>query len=284
MKNVDLHTSFRGQEIKLDDEVANFENVKDIYPVLKNNIAKMKFSLMTPIQKAVVSSIREGHDVMGCSATGSGKTIAFLFPILNKMLNEGPNKDERFNITSSPIALIIIPTRELAEQIFKEARKLLYGTGINVVKIYGGVPHESQIRELKYGSDVLVATPGRLLDFLRTGAVSLSCVKYFIIDEADRILDMGFEPQLNSIVYENDLSVKEKRQNLMFSATFDDSIKVIARKFMNEFYFIQTNIHQHSESNIKQVIVHATEEEKMLKLHNILQTVSGSIISKQNIY
>lgn len=279
---MELLTSFKGQEIKIENEANRFEEIKDLHPSLKANLARMKFSQMTPIQKAVTSFIKDGQDVMGCSATGSGKTIAFLLPILNKMLNEGFKEGESNGSNSNgslPIALVLIPTRELADQIFKEARKLVHATGINVVKIYGGVGHDSQIRELRYGADVLVATPGRLLDFMRSNMISLAMVKYFIIDEADRILDMGFEPQLNSIVYEKDMREKSYRQNLMFSATFDDEIKVIARKFMKDFYFIQTNIHQHSHSLIKQVVVHASEDEKMMKLHNILQTVNGSIIS-----
>lgn len=110
--------------------------------------------------------------------------------------------------TSAPLALIIVPTRELAEQIYKEARKLLHKTGITVAKIYGGVPHDTQIRELKNGVDIIVATPGRLIDFTESKLVNLTKIKFLIIDEADRILDMGFEPQLNTIIFE-----KGKRYN-----------------------------------------------------------------------
>ncbi len=99
------------------------------------------------------------------------------------------------------MALIIVPTRELAEQIFKEARKLLHDTGIEVTKIYGGVAHDGQIRELKAGMDIVVATPGRLIDFMDSSLIVLNKTKYLIIDEADRIMDMGFEPQLNSIIF-----------------------------------------------------------------------------------
>src|SRR5690349_17562513 len=106
----------------------------------------MKFNLMTPIQKAVIPFLYEGHDVMGCSQTGSGKTIAFLLPVIHKMLKVGPPQDIRNEVSASPICLIIIPTRELAEQIYREARKLVHKTGINIVKVYGGVPHEGQIR------------------------------------------------------------------------------------------------------------------------------------------
>jgi superfamily II DNA/RNA helicase len=239
----------------------------------------MQFDQLTPIQKAVITWITEGHDVMGCSQTGSGKTIAFLLPILNKMMSEGPPEEYKYESVGCPVTLVLIPTRELAEQIYKEARKLTYQTGINPVKIYGGVNQDSQARELRYGCDVLIATPGRLLDFLKSGAITLSQVKYLIMDEADRMLDMGFEPQLKAIVYENDMREKSKRQNLMFSATFDTDIRSIARSFMNEYYFIQTNMEKHSNHSIKQMLVHANEGEKIIKLHQILQNVQGSIIS-----
>jgi ATP-dependent RNA helicase DDX3X len=116
------------------------------------------------------------------------------------MLKEGPPPDDGFR-GSAPITLVLIPTRELAEQIHKEARKLVHKTGISVVKVYGGVDYTSQIQEIKEGCDILVATPGRLIDFITRGLITLSHVKYFIIDEADRILDMGFEDQLKKIIY-----------------------------------------------------------------------------------
>jgi ATP-dependent RNA helicase DDX3X len=106
----------------------------------------MSFSLMTPIQKAVMPYLFKGHDVMGCSQTGSGKTLAFLLPIINKMLKDGPPEGERNDYGARPVTLILVPTRELADQIFKEARKILHKTGINIVKVYGGVSNMSQSR------------------------------------------------------------------------------------------------------------------------------------------
>lgn len=135
-------------------------------------------------------------------------------------------------------------------------------------------------RDMQNGCDILVATPGRLIDFLKSKTIKLTDINFLIIDEADRILDMGFEPQLNSIIYEFDLKDKEKRQNLMFSATFDNEVKNIARKFMNEFYFVHSNIENRANKNIKQILVQAREDEKVIRLHQILQTLSGSIISK----
>jgi len=200
MNSGTLNIFFNNNKIENIDVKEKFSEIS-LNKMLLDNFNKMSFEQMTPIQKNVIPIITPGNDVMACSQTGSGKTIAFLAPIVNKMLNEGfPNVDLE-NFPSAPVALILIPTRELAEQIFKEGRKLLHQTGIQITKIYGGVPHDSQIRELREGTDILVATPGRLIDFLNSKLITLKAVKYLILDEADRILDLGFSEQLNSITF-----------------------------------------------------------------------------------
>lgn len=200
MNSGELFVSFNGNEIKSNDLKEKFSEV-GLNKLLLDNFTKMNFEQMTPIQKNVIPIITPGNDVMACSQTGSGKTIAFLAPIVDKMLNEGPPNVDLENYPSAPVGLILIPTRELAEQIYKEARKLLHQTGVQITKIYGGVPHDSQIRELREGTDILVATPGRLIDFLNSKMITLKAVKYLILDEADRILDLGFSDQLNSITF-----------------------------------------------------------------------------------
>ncbi len=200
MNNCTLFVSFNGNEIINESIKEKFSEIS-LNKLLLDNFTKMNFEQMTPIQKNVIPIISPGNDVMACSQTGSGKTIAFLAPIVNKMLNDGPPNVDLENYPSAPIALILIPTRELAEQIYKEARKLLHQTGIQITKIYGGVPHDSQIRELREGTDILVATPGRLIDFLNSKLITLKAIKYLILDEADRILDLGFSDQLNSITF-----------------------------------------------------------------------------------
>lgn len=158
---------------------------------------------MTPIQCKVIPLINSHYDLMGCSQTGSGKTLSFLSPIIDRLISTGPpnNKNLRHGI-SSPVCLILVPTRELAEQIFREARKLCFLSGISVCKIYGGVGYDPQKLVLEEGCDIIVATPGRLIDFLRKGQIRLNQISHLVIDEADRILDMGFEDQLKSIIHE----------------------------------------------------------------------------------
>jgi ATP-dependent RNA helicase DDX3X len=200
-----LNVFYKNSEIIKEKEVKLF-NEHNLDQLLIDNIERLQFTQMTPIQRTVVPFIIRKNDVMGCSQTGSGKTIAFLAPILSKMLKEGPPVNEGYNFGnrggSAPVALILIPTRELAEQIYKEARKLVHKTGIAVTKVYGGVGYDSQLAEVREGTDILVATPGRLIDFLKKGVIILGSVKYLVIDEADRILDMGFEDQLRSIMHD----------------------------------------------------------------------------------
>jgi ATP-dependent RNA helicase DDX3X len=141
-----LKVSYKGKDIFEKNDITNFDDLSDLDPRVKLNLKMMKFDLMTPIQKAVIPYMSRGYDVMGCSQTGSGKTIAFLLPVVNKMLKEGAPSENYDDALARPVTLILIPTRELAEQIYKESRKLVHKTGINVVKIYGGVSHYTQIR------------------------------------------------------------------------------------------------------------------------------------------
>lgn len=168
---------------------------------LLSNITKMQFDRMTPIQKAVIPTIFNGSDLMGCAQTGSGKTIAFTLPILEKLMKVGPPRILMTPKVSYPVTVILVPTRELVDQIYRVARLISSGTGISIGRVYGGVPHDNQIKDLKNGVDILISTTGRLLDFLKNKLVSLSCVKHLIIDEADRLLEMGFEKQLNEILH-----------------------------------------------------------------------------------
>ena len=295
-KNAEAHIFLKNKEIfdNLNNKIDSFKNI-DFHPLLYKNITKMKFDLMTPIQKAIIPYILQSKDCLGCAETGSGKTIAFLTPIISLLLKNGPPKeDEKYlnpnskytNSCSYPVCLVLVPTRELAEQIYIEARKLLYKTGIVVCKCYGGVPNDTQIRELRQGVDIIIGTPGRIKEFIDKKILYLNLIKYLVIDESDRMLDMGFKPQLEDIISNNDqMNKKENRINLMFSATIPSEVQEISYQFMkDDCYLITTNKNKENKNgynvneNVEQEIYFVEDEEKIMKLHEILQKIEGNVI------
>ena len=295
-KNAEIHIFLKNKEIldNLNNKIESFKDI-DFHPLLFKNITKMKFDLMTPIQKAIIPYILKSKDCLGCAETGSGKTIAFLTPIISLLLKDGPPKeDEKYlnpnskytNSCSYPVCLVLVPTRELAEQIYVEARKLLYKTGIIVCKCYGGVPNDTQIRELRQGVDIIIGTPGRIKEFIDKKILYLNLIKYLVIDESDRMLDMGFKPQLEDIICNsNQMNSKEKRINLMFSATIPSEIEELSYQFMkDDCYLITTNKNKENKNgynineNVEQTIYFVNEEDKIMKLHEILQVIEGNVI------
>ena len=295
-KNAEAHIFLKNKEIfdNINNKIDSFKNI-EFHPLLYKNITKMKFDLMTPIQKAIIPYILQSKDCLGCAETGSGKTIAFLTPIISLLLKDGPPKeDEKYlktnskytNSCSYPVCLVLVPTRELAEQIYIESRKLLYKTGIVVCKCYGGVPNDTQMRELRQGVDIVIGTPGRIKEFIDKKILYLNLIKYLVIDESDRMLDMGFKPQLEDIISKNDqMSKKENRINLMFSATIPSEVQEIAYQFMkDDCYLITTNKNKQNKNgynineNVEQTIYFVEDEDKIMKLHEILQKIEGNVI------
>jgi len=282
LETTKLKVFYQEREITETSNLKSFSQLS-LQEKLKSNLENMGFDSMTPIQKEVLPYIMKGHDTIGCAQTGSGKTVSFLAPIVNKMLIDGPPETDSQlpHGVSAPVALIIVPTRELAEQIYKEARKIIHKTGIVVVKVYGGIPIDTQYKHIVNGCDILVATPGRLIDFIKRDTIVLNSVKFLVFDEADRMLDMGFEDQLREIVFCSDIPTKEKRINMMFSATFDKNVRDIARMFMNDYYFVSKAYDQENTANenIKQELVYSEDNQKVLKLHETLQKLKGSVLS-----
>ncbi|KAL7138650.1 hypothetical protein ABFS83_10G178000 [Erythranthe nasuta] len=203
------------------------------------NIKRCKYVKPTPVQRHAIPISLAGRDLMACAQTGSGKTAAFCFPIISGIINGNhpPNK-QRGTRTVFPLALILSPTRELTVQIQGEAAKFAFQTGVRVVVAYGGAPIHGQLRELEKGVDILVATPGRLVDLLERAKVSLQMIRYLALDEADRMLDMGFEPQIRKIVEQMDMPPRGIRQTLLFSATFPKEIQRLASDFLSNYIFL----------------------------------------------
>lgn len=220
-------------------EPYNEFTVETIGPELLKNLVLTKFAKPTPVQKYSIPIGISGGDMMACAQTGSGKTAGFLFPVISIMLRNGPlpEPEKRSSKSTSFItALVLAPTRELAVQIFDEAQKFCYCTGVRPVVVYGGANIQLQQRELDIGADILVATPGRLVDLIERGRVRLDIVRFLVLDEADRMLDMGFEPQIRRIVESEGMPAE--RQTFMFSATFPVEIQRLAGDFMRNYIFL----------------------------------------------
>ena len=241
---------------------SSFDSVA-LHPDLKQGIASLGFTQMTPIQEQVLRFTLAGHDAIGRAQTGTGKTAAFLISIINDLLNN-PVSDERFR--GEPRALILAPTRELALQIESDAIELLKHTKLSVVTLLGGVDYDKQRKQLdKRFVDIMVATPGRLIDFLDQKEVWLDRLEFLVIDEADRLLDMGFIPSVKRIV--RLAPPKADRQTLMFSATFSYDVLNLAQQWLFEPVTVEIEPEQKTNERVHQrvFIVGRRDKERLLK-------------------
>ncbi|AXI02570.1 ATP-dependent RNA helicase RhlB [Aquirhabdus parva] len=241
---------------------SSFDSVA-LHPELQQGIADLGFTQMTPIQQQVLRFTLAGHDAIGRAQTGTGKTAAFLISIINDLL-ENPVADERFR--GEPRALILAPTRELALQIESDAIALLKHTKLSVVTLLGGVDYDKQRKALdKRFVDIIVATPGRLIDFLEQKEIWLDRLEFLVIDEADRLLDMGFIPSVKRIV--RLAPPKADRQTLMFSATFSYDVLNLAQQWLFEPVTVEIEPEQKTSDRVKQrvFIVGRRDKERLLK-------------------
>lgn len=210
---------------------------------------------------------------MACAQTGSGKTAAFCFPIISGLVKEklsAPMTDRGGGTVACPLALILSPTRELSCQIHEEAKKFSHRTGVKVAVAYGGAPITPQLRSFEKGVHILVATPGRLVDMIERSRVSLGRIKYLALDEADRMLDMGFEPQIRKIVEQMGMPPAGVRQTLLFSATFPTEIQRLASDFLSNYIFLAVGRVGSSTDLIVQKVELVQDVEKRNYLMNLL--------------
>ncbi|KAI9841160.1 MAG: DEAD-box ATP-dependent RNA helicase [Sclerophora amabilis] len=243
------------------------------------NIELASYKVPTPVQKYSIPIVMSGRDLMACAQTGSGKTGGFLFPILSQAFLNGPSPLPASSQASYgrqrkayPTSLILAPTRELVSQIYEESRKFAYRSWVRPCVVYGGADIGSQLRQIERGCDLLVATPGRLVDLIERGRISLSSIKYLVLDEADRMLDMGFEPQIRRIVEQEDMPVTALRQTLMFSATFPRDIQMLARDFLKDYIFLSVGRVGSTSENITQKVEYVEDPDKRSVLLDILHT------------
>lgn len=228
-------------------------------------IAEMGFADMTPIQEQAIPVVLAGQDVMGAAQTGTGKTAAFALPLLQRLL-----KHE--NASASPArhpvrALVLLPTRELADQVADQVAKFAKYTRLRSAVVFGGVDMKPQIAELKSGVEVLVATPGRLLDHLEAKSTSLSQVEYVVLDEADRMLDIGFLPDLQRIL----AHLPQSRTTLLFSATFSPEIKRLAASYLQNPVLIEVARPNETAASIEQNFYQVSEDDKRAALVHLFR-------------
>jgi ATP-dependent RNA helicase RhlB len=233
---------------------------------LMHAIADLGFQYCTPIQAEILPSTLQGKDATGRAQTGTGKTAAFLITVLTHMLRKPASAKRKPGL---PRVLVLGPTRELVMQIGEEAKALSKYTRFNIVNVFGGMDYEKQRRQLGQGkTDIVVATPGRLLDFKRSKAIDLRQVELVIIDEADRMLDMGFIPDVRKIIYST--PHKSKRQTMLFSATLTPEVSRLAEQWTRTPVTVEIEPEQVAVDTVEQLVYIVTGEEKLTLLYNIL--------------
>ncbi|XP_050968522.1 DEAD-box helicase 3 X-linked b isoform X3 [Labeo rohita] len=261
--------------------IESFHDV-DMGEIVMGNITLSRYTRPTPVQKHAIPIIKSKRDLMACAQTGSGKTAAFLLPVLSQIYTDGPGEALQAVKNSAqengkygrrkqyPISLVLAPTRELALQIYDEARKFAYRSHVRPCVVYGGADIGQQIRDLERGCHLLVATPGRLVDMMERGKIGLDYCNYLVLDEADRMLDMGFEPQIRRIVEQDTMPPKGLRQTMMFSATFPKEIQILARDFLEDYIFLAVGRVGSTSENITQKVVWVEENDKRSFLLDLL--------------
>jgi len=265
-------------EGKINTHTLTFEEL-GLSPQILDGISSMGYKTATPVQSQVIQPILAGRDILASAQTGTGKTAAFLLPIIHKLITE-PHPEDHIN------ALIIVPTRELAIQIAGNMEGLGYFTNVSSIAIYGGGDGNSFTTEktaLTSGVDIVVCTPGRMIAHLNMGYVNLKHCSYLVLDEADRMLDMGFSDDLMKIIS----FLPEKRQNLLFSATFAPKMKSLAQKLLQNPVEINIAVSKPPEQIVQEAFVVYEKQKSPLVKHLLkLQEYTRVIVfcsKKQNV-
>lgn len=236
----------------------------DLEPALLRGLDEAGYTHCTPIQAATLPKALTNHDVAGQAQTGTGKTAAFLVATMNYLLKT-PVEEGR----EGPWAIVLAPTRELALQIHKDFELLGRHTGLFGVAIYGGAGYQSQQRELELGVDIVIGTPGRIIDFHKQGLLPLNNIEVVVLDEADRMFDLGF---INDIRYLlRRMPPPEKRINMLFSATLSNRVMELAYEHMNEPDVVRIEPAQVTAENVRQLLYHVSKDDKMKLLIQVLR-------------
>ncbi|WP_265948428.1 DEAD/DEAH box helicase [Dechloromonas sp. A34] len=229
-------------------------------------VSEQGYDTPTPIQQKAIPAVMAGHDLMASAQTGTGKTAGFTLPILHRLCS-GPN-DRLTRVAKTPRVLVLTPTRELAIQVEESVRTYGKHLPINSLAVFGGVGINPQIANLRRGVDVLVATPGRLLDHVQQRTVDLSKIEIFVLDEADRMLDMGFIRDIRKII----ALLPKQRQNLMFSATFSPDIRELASGLLNNPVSVDVATRNTAAETVTQRVIETNREQKKELLCHLFAT------------
>ncbi|KAJ5114800.1 hypothetical protein NUU61_000559 [Penicillium alfredii] len=258
-----------------------------LHPIVRENISLCLYERPTAIQSYAVPAILTGRDVIGIAQTGSGKTGAFLIPILSKLMGKAkklaaprPYATNAFvpaehAVRAEPLVMIICPTRELSTQIFDEARRLCYRSMLRPCVAYGGAPVRQQREELQKGCDILIGTPGRIMDFMnQVNVLSLKRVRYTVIDEADELLQSDWEDDFRKIISGGDVAEDGDHTYMMFSATFNKECRQLARTYLGANW-VRVRIGRAGSShlNVLQEVIYVEESQKKRALHDLLVTM-----------
>ncbi len=229
-------------------------------------VADEGFTAPTPIQVQAIPLVLEGRDLMGAAQTGTGKTAAFVLPIFERLK---PYANASFSPARHPVrALVLTPTRELAMQVAQMAAAYGRHIALRSAVVFGGVPLDPQIKELRAGVELLVATPGRLLDLVGQRATNLGQVEILVLDEGDRMLDMGFIPDIRRILE----LLPNRRQTLLFSATFSDEIRRLSREFLSDPAIVEVAARNATAAAVREVLYPVDREMKLDLLEHLVRT------------
>ena len=252
--------------------LSRFDNIP---AQLEENLKLLKFQYPTPVQKFAVVAGLAGRDVMCCAQTGSGKTAAYLIPMLSSMMKnhrETGALREPFEGPCEPDTLVLAPTRELALQIYDDALRFCYGTAYRVIRVYGQEKRENQIRDFCKGADVCVATPGRFADFVEAEIISVKKTYCLVLDEADRMMDLGFEETIRELVEKRGMPGCTERQTMMFSATFPKLIQETAEKYLHNHLFVRVGRLGSPAATVSQVLQKIEKAEKLTTLVQLIDS------------
>ncbi|XP_056344450.1 probable ATP-dependent RNA helicase DDX43 [Oenanthe melanoleuca] len=254
-----------GEKRCIPNPVCKFEDVFEHYPDIMANIRKVGFQKPTPIQSQAWPIILQGIDLIGIAQTGTGKTLAYLMPGFIHLTSQPISKDQR----GGPGMLVLAPTRELALQVEAECSKYAY-KGIKSICVYGGGDRKGQIDKVTKGVDIVIATPGRLNDLQMNNFINLKSITYLVLDEADRMLDMGFEPQIMKIL----IDVRPDRQTVMTSATWPDGVRRLAKSYLkNPMIVYVGTLDLTAVNTVQQKVIVIPEEEKRTFMHSFIKSM-----------